>query len=173
MSDHSQRFIEHLIVLRERDAGAIATLRHSLAFEPGAYPKAFPHVERFVGAERSTNDSWRLALYAVGGLFARHPMQQEQSFAIAFGELMRKRESQSIEGRFIALLGADAENILDYLRQAVSLLASEGIGLDYARLLNDLSIWMNPNADLDRLRQHWARDFYRATESRPEPDTFS
>ncbi|MFT4192236.1 MAG: type I-E CRISPR-associated protein Cse2/CasB [Comamonas sp.] len=169
MSEHAQRFIAHLIALRERDPGAIAALRHSLAFDPGAYPKAYPHVERFVGVDRPAHDAWRLALYAVAGLFARHPAQREQSFATAFGELMRKRESQSIEGRFIALLGADADNILDYLRQAISLLAGDDIGLDYARLLDDLRVWMNPNADRDRLRQRWARDFYRAAESQTEP----
>lgn len=173
MSEHAERFIEHLSALRERDSGAMAALRHSLTFDPGTYPRAFPYVERFVGADRPANDARRLALYAVAGLFARHPEQQSRSFAAAFGELMRKRESPSIEQRFIALLEADASNILNYLRQAISLLAAEDIGLDYARLLDDLAVWMNPNADRDRLRQRWARDFYRATEFQTESDTAS
>ncbi|MCP1633769.1 type I-E CRISPR-associated protein Cse2/CasB [Kerstersia gyiorum] len=173
MSEHAERFIENLKALRERDAGAIAVLRHSLTFEPGAYPRAFPYVERFVGAERSARNVWRLALYAVAGLFARHPEQQNRSFAAAFGELLRKRESPSIEKRFIALLEADADNILDYLRQAISLLAADDIGLDYVRLLDDLAVWMNPHADRDRLRQHWARDFYRAAEFNTESDIAS
>ena len=173
MSEHAERFIKHLSALRERDTGAMAALRHSLAFEPGTYPRAFPYVERFVGADRSANDARRLALYAVAGLFARHPEQQNRSFAAAFGELLRKRESQSIEQRFIALLEADADNILDYLRQAISLLAAEDIGLDYARLLDDLVFWMNPNADRDRLRQRWAREFYHAAEFHAESYTAS
>lgn len=164
MSEHAQRFIEHLCALRARDTGALAALRHSLTFEPGTYPRAFPYVERFVGADWSANDARRLARYAVAGLFALHPEQQNRSFAAAFGELLRKRESQSIEQRFIALLEADADNILDYLRQAISLLAAEDLGLDYARLMDDLAIWMSPNADRDRLRQRWAREFYRTAE---------
>lgn len=164
MSEHAERFIEHLCTLRQRDTGAMAALRHSLTFEPGTYPRAFPYVERFVGADRHAHDARRLALYAVAGLFARHPEQQNRSFAAAFGELLRQRESQSIEQRFIALLEADADNIVDYLRQAISLLAADGIGLDYARLLKDLSVWMNPYADRDLLRQRWAREFYRAAE---------
>lgn len=173
MSEHAERFIEHLSALRERDTGAMAALRHSLTFDPGTYPRAFPYVERFVGADRPANDARRLALYAVAGLFARHPEPQNRSFAAAFGELLRKRESQSIEQRFIALLEADADNILDYLRQAISLLAAEDIGLDYARLLGDLTVWMNPSADRDRLRQRWAREFYRAAEFHAESDSAS
>lgn len=169
MSEHAETFIAHLASLREKDRGAMAALRHSLAFEPGAYPKAFPYVERFAGAASHERDAHRLALYAVAGLFARHPLRQPQSFASALGELLRRRQSPSIEGRFIALLGADAENIVDYLRQAVSLLAADGIGCDYARLLVDLSQWLNPNLDPSRLRQRWARDFYRAAQSVAEP----
>lgn len=168
MSEHAEAFIAHLNALKERDRGALAALRHSLAFEPGCYPKAFPYVERFAGAAVHERDARRLALYAVAGLFARHPLQQAQSFATALGKLMARRQSQSVEGRFIALLGADAENIVDYLRQAFSLLAADGIGCDYVRLLNDLSRWLNPSTDPSQLRQRWARDFYRATQATHE-----
>lgn len=170
MSQHSEEFVKHLDSLKENDRGAMAALRHSLAFEPGAYPRAFPYVERFAGAAVHERDARQLALYAVAGLFARHPMQAAQSFATAFGELMLRRSkpkepNKSIENRFIALLSADAENVVDYLRQAFSLLNADKIGCDYACLLDDLSTWINPSADpanRDRLRQRWARDFYRA-----------
>ncbi|EHY79333.1 type I-E CRISPR-associated protein Cse2/CasB [Stutzerimonas stutzeri] len=168
MSEHAETFIAHLIALKERDRGALAALRHSLAFEPGCYPRAFPYVERFAGEATHERDARRLALYAVAGLFARHPHQQAQSFATALGELMARRQSPSIEGRFIALLGANAENIVEYLRQGVSLLAADDIGCDYALLLDDLSHWLNPNADPSRLRQRWARDFYRAAQTNHE-----
>lgn len=168
MSEHAEQFIAHLIALKERDRGALAALRHSLAFSPGCYPKAFPYVERFAGAAVHERDARRLALYAVAGLFARHPQQGSQSFAAALGEVMARRQSSSIEGRFIALLGADAGNIVDYLRQAVSLLAADGIGCDYARLLDDLSQWLNPTIDPSRLRQRWARDFYQAAKASHE-----
>src|SRR5690606_15897739 len=157
----------YLQTLKSRDRGALATLRHSLAFAPGTYPKAFPYVERFAGSATHEQDARRLALYTVAALFARHPEHQKRSFAAAFGELARSRNTgerdlnKSIEGRFIALLEADPENIADYLRQAISLLAADGIGCDYANLLNDLSRWMNPSGDSnarDRLRQRWARD---------------
>lgn len=173
MSDHAETFIAHLIALKEKDHGAMAVLRHSLAFEPGAYVKAFAHVERFAKASWHDNDARRLALYAVAGLFASHPKQRARSFAEAFGDLMRLRSSpgqpnKSIEGRFVALLGADAENVVDYLRQAVSLLKSADIGFDYAALLDDLFRWMSPAIDPKPVRQRWARAFYRAAQATPE-----
>lgn len=172
MSEHAEQFIAHLSLLKERDRGALAVLRHSLAFAPGSDPRTFPYVERFAGAATHERDARRLALYAVAGLFARHAQHQPaQSFAAALGELLRRRGSPSIEGRFIALLGADAENIVEYLRQAASLLAAEGLGCDYARLLDDLSLWMSLHADPSRLRQRWARDFYRAAQAAPTEST--
>jgi len=174
VSEHAEQFIAHLEGLRARDRGALAALRHSLAFDPGCYPKAFPYVERFAGAAAHERDARRLALYLVAGLYARHPQHQPgQSFAAAFGDLLHRRSkpkepNKSIEGRFVALLGADAENLHEYLRQAISLLAAENIGLNYARLLDDLTLWLNPGIDparRDQKRQSWARDFYRAVQA--------
>ncbi len=156
----SEAFLTYLRDLRERDRGALAKLKRSLAFPPGAYPPAYPYVERFAGLESS--ESRRRALYLTAGLYALHPVDAGRSLAAALAELIRRRESESIEKRFIALLGADAENLNVYLRQVVGLLAAEELGLDYTRLLRDLSTWLNPHAReaLDRVRQRWARDFY-------------
>ncbi|MBH3338064.1 type I-E CRISPR-associated protein Cse2/CasB [Pseudomonas mendocina] len=165
MSEFAQGFIAHLQRLQERDRGALAVLRRSLSFAPGAYPPAYPYVERFVAAERHAQDASRLALYLTAGLFAAHPEQGAKSLATSLGELMRKRDSASIEQRFIALLGADAENLAVYLRQIISLLAGDDRVLDYGVLLQDLRIWLNPHSDAERrdnVRQRWARDFYRA-----------
>jgi CRISPR system Cascade subunit CasB len=165
MSEFAQRFIAHLQDLHERDRGAMAVLRRSLGFAPGGYPPAYPYVERFVSAERHAQDASRLALYLTAGLYAAHPRQGEKSLADSLGELMLQRDSASIEQRFVALLGADAENVAVYLRQIISLLAADDRPLDYRALLRDLGIWLNPQIDaerLDSIRQRWARDFYRA-----------
>jgi CRISPR system Cascade subunit CasB len=127
-------------------------------------------VERFVGADRYANDPWRLALYLVAGLFALHPKHESEiSLATAFGRLAQARDSTSIEQRFVALLSADPEHIPQMLRQTVSLLAADGHGFDFARLLDDMARWLNPNAfeARDNLRQRWARDFYRAYDGGP------
>ncbi|MNF31842.1 CRISPR-associated protein Cse2 [compost metagenome] len=164
MSEYAQSFIAHLERLHERDRGALAVLRRSLGFAPGAYAPAYPYVERFVAAERHAQDASRLALYLVAGLYAAHPRQAAKNLATSLGELMRQRDSASIEQRFIALLGADAENLANYLRQVISLLAAGDQPLDYGVLLRDLSVWLNPHIDPERrdaVRQRWARDFYR------------
>ena len=168
MSEHAQSFITHLIGLKDSDRGAFAHLKRSLGFDPGAYPSAYPYVERFVGADKHADDPRRKALYLTAGLFAFHPQHGERtSFAAALGRVGRQRESESIEHRFIALLGAEPESLPTLLRQSVSLLAADGIGCDYVSLLDDLARWFDPwNLEArDRLRQRWARDFYRAYDS--------
>ncbi len=160
MSEHAEAFVTYLHGLRERDRGALAALKRSLSYPPGSYPPVYPHVERFAALEGSA--ARRRALYLTAGLYALHPREADRSLAAALAELMRLRESESIEKRFLALLGADPENLDTYLRQVVSLLAAGELGLNYARLLDDLSAWLNPYAGegADRIRQRWARDFY-------------
>ena len=103
MSEFAEKFIAHLQAIKDRNRGALATLRHSLSFEPGTYPPAFPHVERFAGNDAHERGALRLALYAVAALYARHPEQQaEHSFAAALGELIKRHDSDSVEHRFVA-----------------------------------------------------------------------
>lgn len=173
MSDFAEKFIHYLQTLEQRDRAALAILRRSLGFAPGSYPPAYPFVERFVAAGKSASDASRLALYVTAGLFAQHPAQGERTLAASLGVLMRQRESGSIENRFVALLGADALNLPDYLRQIVSLMAADGLPLNYAALLDDLSFWLNPYLDpdrCDRIRQRWARDFYRELDHHNTPE---
>jgi CRISPR system Cascade subunit CasB len=162
MSNHVEQYIEHLQRLHQRDRGALATLRKSLSFAPGAYPPAFAYVERFVGMDRKANDPFRLALYLVAGLYALHPEVGTDSLAKGLAKLMLRRESGSMENRFLALLGADPENLADYLRHVVTLFAADNQGIDYAELFADLVVWINPYASekRDQIRQKWARDFY-------------
>ena len=171
MSDHAQAFVAHLLTLEEKDRGALSALRRSLSFDPGAFWQAYRYVERFVGRDRHADDPFRRALYLTAGLFALHPENSAKaSFAAAVGTSARQRKKQrqsdSVERRFVALLDAEPESLPNMLRQAVSLLAADGLALDYAHLLDDLSRWLNPFGQeaRDSLRQQWARDFYLAYE---------
>jgi CRISPR system Cascade subunit CasB len=72
-------------------------------------------------------------------------------------------DSEGIERRFIALLGASNHALAAHLRQAMSRLEDTALGYDATQLLNDLKVWIKPTADiakLDQLRRQWARDFY-------------
>ena len=165
MSDYAEQFVAYLQGLAERDRAAMARLRRSLAFEPGADPATYPYVERFVKADWHASDARRLALYVVAGLFAQHPRQGSSTFARSFGELARRRDSDSLEARFVALLGADGEVLPVHLRHAIDLLKAEDLPVDYSQMLRDLNWWLNPSVDqsiLGGLRQRWAREFYRA-----------
>jgi CRISPR system Cascade subunit CasB len=171
--DHAGAVIEYLQHLHKWDRGAMATLRHSLAFAPGDDPKAYPYVERYLPVEWHERDARRLARYAVAGLFAIHPVQQQRSLAGALGQLVRDKQRPSLELRFIALLEADADSLMNHLRQAVNLLAADGLGYDHAGLLRDLSIGLDPKAwpeARDRLKRQWARDFYRALQAEGPAD---
>lgn len=173
----AQHFVAHLEELSKNDRGAMAALRHSLAFAPGDDPKAFPIIERFVGRDWHAQDARRLALYAVAGLFALQPAGQSQPLAAAFGRLRRDKDRPSLELRFVALLEADAESLLPHLRQVVNLLVSEGLAYDHASLLVDLGTLLNARANAehrDDIRRRWARQFYRAQEpddAEQEPST--
>ncbi|MBB4842876.1 CRISPR system Cascade subunit CasB [Paucibacter oligotrophus] len=165
-TEEDSPFIHHLQQLQNQDRGAIATLRHSLAFAPGDYPKAYPYVERFVGRDWHALDARRLARYAIAGLFAMHPVRHSHSLAAALGHLFASKQRPSLELRFLALLEADAESVMNHLCQAVSLLATEGRGFDHALLLKDLCTALDERAApewRDRLKRQWARDFYRAS----------
>jgi CRISPR system Cascade subunit CasB len=171
--DPAAAFIEHLQRLSERDRGAMATLRHSLAFSPGDYSRAYPLVERFVAGDWHERDARRLARYAVAGLFATHPVQHKRSLAAALGQLVHDKQRPSLELRFITLLEADSDTLMDHLRQVVSLLAADGLGYDHAALLRDLAVALDAGAwpaARDQLKRRWARDFYRALQVEPAAD---
>jgi CRISPR system Cascade subunit CasB len=161
MSDFAERFVTRLAGL---DRGAMSVLRRSLGFEAGAYVPAFPFIEPFAakGGERV----WmRAALYLSAGLYALHPSHRTgQSLASGMALSMSRRSSSSIERRFIGLLDSDREGVGQHLRRAVSVLAADGIAIDHAQLLDDLGIWLAPRASnqMDRVKQRWARDFYRS-----------
>ena len=162
MSELASNFLAHLQRLKTQDRGALARLRRSLAHDPGTDPQVYPYVEPFVGADWHALDSRRLALHLAAGLFALNPVHtEERSLAEAFGSTAKARESGSLELRFMALLGAGPEQFPVLLRQIVNLL--DGQAYHQARLIEDLQTWLHPMATdrRDRLRQIWARDFYR------------
>lgn len=190
MSEHAQRFVDFLRRLNgesakesgdksapTRDAGAMAALRRSLSFDPGTYPKAFPYVEPFFAREQTYSGARRQAYYVVSGLYALNPIQSSQPFAASLARLAQQRarkggSADGVESRLMALLGAPAESLPQYLRQLTTLLAAEGEGCDYVALLDDLCLWMNPEGPsdrLDRIRQKWARQFYQLVGSADEP----
>ncbi len=170
MSERNEKFVKHLVQLSDNNRGALAVLRRGLGFAPGAHSASYPYVERFVGVDKHAQDPGRLALYTLASLFAAHPKHVVgTSLATALARVQRDRGSGSIEARFIALLDADADSLPVALRTVMTLLAGDGVSIDFVALLGDVERWMRPHAaDLrDQIRQRWARDYYRVLT--PEP----
>lgn len=161
MNELESSFLAYLQRLKAKDRGALARLRRSLAHDPGTDPQTYPYVEPFVGSDWHVRDGRRLALHLGAGLFALNPWHDDQrTLAAAFGAVASARGSASLEPRFMALLGADADQFPALLRQVVNLL--DGVGYDQIRLIADLRTWLDTRVTdrRDRLRQAWARDFY-------------
>jgi CRISPR system Cascade subunit CasB len=71
----------------------------------------------------------------------------------------------SVERRFVGLLNCHADDLDKHLRQAVGLLKSKDIPIDWTRLLHDIQgwIWESRNVQLA-----WARAFWgQATSTSP------
>jgi CRISPR system Cascade subunit CasB len=143
-----------------RARAALAELRRGLRDDPRDRLIVGKHVVPYLGPEPRTDwDRWEEACcYLVAALFASHPAYASGvSLGAALGQI--NGESGSIEGRFQLLLAARADRLGLLLRQAVSLLAARGVGLDWQMLLrDDLCHW---NDREKRVQQRWARHFYR------------
>ncbi|ENO79100.1 type I-E CRISPR-associated protein Cse2/CasB [Thauera sp. 63] len=159
-------YLNWLEDLNKRDSRVRAVLRRSLAFDPGAFPAAYPYVEPFLKDE---NSHWRRQVhYVVAALWAAHWKMGRTDPAQAIGEAIARyamlhhtseqlrKGAFSTERRFIALLDADADELPYRLRQMVALLKEQAI--DFDALLTDLLRWHAPDK---RTQNLWARQFYR------------
>jgi CRISPR system Cascade subunit CasB len=161
-------FIEWLEKLNEKDTKVRAVLRRSLAFEPGAFPAAYPFVEPFV---KNEDNSWRREmLYIVAGLWAAHWRKDRYGELISLGKAcavyQEKSKSTSTERRFITMLDADPDQLPNRLRQMIALL--KDYNLDFEALLTGLLYWNN---DQKHTHNQWARDFYRYQNPQNESET--
>jgi CRISPR system Cascade subunit CasB len=153
-------FVAQLRRLADNDDRAkLAKLRRGLGKPPGTALETLAVVLRCLpsGLRPEAEDTY----YLVASLFAEHPQPGGVSLGRAFNLLARKRQAESLEKRFVALLNADADDLPEHLRHAVSLLKSEGIALDWACLITDIQHWKHPERFVQR---QWARDFWAGEE---------
>jgi len=157
-------FFARLGALAERDSAVVATLRRSVAFEPGSFSPAFPIVEPVVAG---LSDRRRRLYYLAAGLWAlgqRRSSGAPVSLPRALHRVGKGRDSSSIELRFTALLDSDEDELPHRLRQAVSLVSADQIAIDWPQLLTDLIGW---GSDARYVQQRWARAYWSG------PDTAS
>jgi CRISPR system Cascade subunit CasB len=70
-----------------------------------------------------------------------------------------KGPSESLEKRFVALLNCHRDDLPNHLRQAVSLLKSEDVSINWRRLLKDILSW---DHETRFVQQQWAREFWQS-----------
>jgi CRISPR system Cascade subunit CasB len=104
----------------------------------------------------------RKLYYLVAGLFASHPENNsdpEENLGRTLKRLyLIQNESPSVEKRFLALLEADDDQLLEHLRHLVNLLKSKGLAPNWAQLLQDL---IHRQYNPDEVKKKWAQGFYR------------
>ena len=155
--DHADRFVAHLQRLHAADdRAALARLRRGLGKNPGTVVETHGLVQPWL--PRGLPPWHEDACYLIAGLFAAHSEPGGRgSLGEAFRRLAEDRGGDSTEKRFVALLNCHAEELPTHLRHAVSLLASGGVPIDWARLLRDVQGWGHPARWVQR---DWSRDFW-------------
>lgn len=162
--DLEARFVAYLAELGERDdRGALAALRRGLGKAPGEATEMYPYVVPWV--PRAVSPAQERAFYLIAALFAWHPHSwpadgrpaAERNLGASFQRLVTDANRASVERRFVALLNTHAEDLPDRLRQAIGLLKSKDVPVDWAQLLRDLQRWDSPSRQVQRA---WARSFW-------------
>lgn len=151
------RFVGYLRSLAtpgNENRGALADLRSGLGRQPGEAPRMHRHVVPFLGDRRSASDRW---FYVAGAIFGANPDHQQGSSPGESFRKLRQNGSESIEGRFVAILGSHPDDLIKHLAHVTGLLKSSGVGIDFYRLVWDLVKWESPDHEV---QDRWARDFY-------------
>jgi len=151
-------FITHLEGLQD-DRGALAALRRGLGRPAGHAPTMFPYVVPFVPPKAS---EWQEeAYYLIAALFGFYPVSTRiGNMGSHFAQLRRqKNDGQAVERRFIALLAAHPDDLNIHLRQAVGLLRSGEVPVNWSQLLRDTLSWNNPDWRAD-VHRRWATAFW-------------
>lgn len=154
-------FIAHLERLRDSDdRKALAILRRGLNDSPRARLEMYPYVIMFLRNEAS---KWEEdVLFTIASLFSSHPSPGGVGdMGTVLSEVRRRTGSDSIEGRFLALLRAPSENVLDHLKQSISLAKSNEVSIEWDRLYRDLLWW---NSEKMNIQKKWASSFWGSSE---------
>jgi len=162
------KYIRYLEAYRkEKNRGALAIMRRSLGILPELDVRTFPFV--FPGIEIAELNKYQeqiafmiAALYALYHSGSADISPSEEPFwnlGDSFRNLSENDEkgSKSIESRFIALLNAHKDDLIQHLKKSVSLLKSRKIPINWVVLAEDIQYWEYS----ERITQsRWAQSFY-------------
>ncbi len=154
--EETHPYVGFLEGLRE-DRAALAALRRGLGQPAGTVASMFRYVVPWLPADAK---SWQeRRYYLIASLFAYHP--QAGGMGNMGDHFARTRTPQgddtATERRFTALLDAHPEDLDVYLRQAVSLLRSKEVAVNWRQLFDDLRRW---GYESRPVQNAWARAFW-------------
>ena len=155
-------FIEYLEEHRE-DRALMASLRRGLAQPKGQSAEVSRVVQCWLSPD---SPRWlEDAYYSVAPLFGLHhdEIADEGNMGSHFRELYPHGEEipTNVERRFMQLLSSDASMLDNSLRQAISLLKSKEVGVNWQQLLDDVMAWKHTEDRRDQVRLAWSRAFWR------------
>jgi CRISPR system Cascade subunit CasB len=162
-------FVQHLQKLADPtspDRGSLAALRRGLGQPPGTVPEMARHVEPFLPDDQWT---WRnQTYYLLASLFSQNPCNTAWgNMGDTLCAVAQETSSDSIEGRFIALLKSHRDDLADHLRHAVALASSNDVPVNWEQLLKDMNNWDHPEQFVQR---NWARGFWGRPSATNQPE---
>jgi len=148
--------LQKLVNKDRPDRATLAHLRRGLNGSPDFTLARVGWLFRGIENEREMN-----AAILAAGLFAwakgECPQNGGASFGRAFGYGLSADEKRQREKRFADLLDTDGAELPTKLRQAVSLIARDRVGLDWGMLMKNLVRWDHPDRVVQR---RWAEGFW-------------
>ena len=144
-------FIEYFIV-RRKDRAMLANLRRCIGKTLGDV-RAYPYIVPFLPKEKYKHASY----FLLAGLFALHPEHTSKEYWTIGKAFCLLPKTDSREKRFKALLDAEGEQLANHLQQAVSLLKSKEIKINYHQLFKDIQGWTHSKK---YVQFQWAKDFW-------------
>jgi CRISPR system Cascade subunit CasB len=167
------RFIEYLEEHRDNRA-MLAALRRGLGQPPGTVPEVSKYIQPWLADDAPAY--LEETYYIIAPLFALHPIAGGSgNMGTHFAALCEsgREPPSSVERRFILLLSAHPDDLPDYLRQAVSLLKSKQVPVNWQTLLKDVLDWKRRDErPRTRVQRKWSRDFWRPRDkSAPVPQS--
>ncbi len=154
--------------MNQRDSSAratIAKLKRGLGKDPGTCIDMFPFViPRIEGIEKEKDQN---AFFMVAALFAAHQKPENnkiRNLGSYFKKISnKKKDSESIEKRFLALLNSHYDELFRHLRHAVSLGKSLDIPIDFKVLLWDIIRWDDSEK---KVQKNWAKSYWSTEETK-------
>lgn len=179
-SDANRILMRHLLSLHEDHdkrhditaRGKLANLRYALRDRlHGDYPvgRVFPALISGVLTDSRDHNEWRTL---IAGLFGYAHDEVLDTQGISLGNALRNmyeiRQNDSLEKRYMTLLNCDAEHLPGHLRQSISILKTESVGIDWGLLLTHVLSWSAPGKPIQK---RWVEDYYKTIrDNKDEPN---